>query len=280
MYYHENIFNKRRQKQEFPASNVSSFLEHAFHSTYDLRKTIEAALQNNNNKNAETRHNNDKENLNNNEISSSHNQKFPLSTIKILLRRSSTKKKKKKYSFLPQHPKRKQNSSYTRSRRITAGEREGAQAAHIFYQKNPGRKKKKKTKQKDKKPKKQNKPQKTKRKTKSREMFYSPVKCKGECGGDGYLEAKATIFAWRRDRYRDDEAKKLCSNTSSAREKEELSDGDGELGFGRFMVASDGTACRNRSTGTVSASYDIFMVVSAYLSVYSPLMNGAQLRGR
>jgi len=111
-------------------------------------------------------------------------------------------------------------------------------------------------------------------------MFYSPVKCKGECGGDGYLEAKPTIFAWRRDRYRDDEAKKLCSKTSSAREKEELSDGDGELGFGLFMVASDGTACRNRSTGTVSASYDIFMVVSAYLSVYSLLMNCAQLRGR
>jgi hypothetical protein len=146
MYYHENIFNKRRQKQEFPASNVSSFLEHAFHSTYDLRKTIEAALQNNNNKNAETRHNNDKENLNNNEIPSSHNQKFPLSTMKIILRRSSTKKKKKKYSFLPQHPKRKQNSPYTRSRRITAGEGEGAQAAHICYQKNPGRGKKKKDK--------------------------------------------------------------------------------------------------------------------------------------
>jgi hypothetical protein len=50
-------------------------------------------------------------------------------------------------------------------------------------------------------------------------------------------------------------------------------------------IASDGTACRNRSTGTVSATYDIFMVVSAYLSVYSLLMNakylnGAQLRGR
>jgi hypothetical protein len=73
-------------------------------------------------------------------------------------------------------------------------------------------------------------------------MFYSPVKCKGECGGDGYLEAKTTIFAWRRDRYREDEAKKLSSNTSSERDKEELRDGDGELGFGLFIVASDGTA--------------------------------------
>ncbi len=68
------------------------------------------------------------------------------------------------------------------------------------------------------------------------------VMCKGECVGDGYLEAKPTIFAWRRGRYRDDEAKKLCSNTSSVREKGELSDADGGLGFGPFMVASDGTA--------------------------------------
>jgi hypothetical protein len=56
------------------------------------------------------------------------------------------------------------------------------------------------------------------------------------------LEAKATIFAWRRDRNRDDEAQKLCSNTRSVREKEELRDGNGDLGFGLFMVASDGTA--------------------------------------
>jgi hypothetical protein len=96
MYHHENIFIKRRQKQKFPGRNISSSLEHAFHSTYDLGKTIETALQNNNNNNTETRHNHDKENLKNNEISSSHNQKFPLSTVKTLLRRSSTKKKKKK----------------------------------------------------------------------------------------------------------------------------------------------------------------------------------------
>jgi hypothetical protein len=38
--------------------------------------------------------------------------------------------------------------------------------------------------------------------------------------------------------------------------------------------------CRNWSTGTVSASYDIFMVVSAYLSVYSLLMNGKYLMAR
>jgi hypothetical protein len=56
------------------------------------------------------------------------------------------------------------------------------------------------------------------------------------------LEAKATSFAWRRDRYRDDEAKKLCSKTRSVREREELSDGNDELGFGLFIVASDGTA--------------------------------------
>lgn len=135
-------YSTKEDKQKFPASNISSSLEHAFHSTYNLRKTIEAALQNNNNNNTKTRHNNDKENLNNNEISSSHNQKFPLSTTKTLLRRSSTKKKKKKDGFLPEHPKRKQNSSYTRSRRITTGEGEGAQAADICYQKNPGKKKK------------------------------------------------------------------------------------------------------------------------------------------
>jgi hypothetical protein len=100
------------------------------------------------------------------------------------------------------------------------------------------KKKKKRTKQKDKKPKKQN----TKRKTKPREMFHSPGKCKSECGRDRYLEAKTTSFAWRRDRYREDEAMKLCSNTSSVREKEELSDDEVEFGFGLFIVASDGTA--------------------------------------
>jgi hypothetical protein len=90
-------------RQQKEASNIPSSLEHAFHSTYDLHKTIEAALQSNNTK---TRHNNDKENLNNSETSSSHNQKFPLSTMKILLRRS-TKKNNKKDSFHPTHPKRK-----------------------------------------------------------------------------------------------------------------------------------------------------------------------------
>jgi hypothetical protein len=48
MYYQENTFDTRKKKQKFPASNISSSFERAFHSTYDLRKTIEAALQNNN----------------------------------------------------------------------------------------------------------------------------------------------------------------------------------------------------------------------------------------
>jgi hypothetical protein len=56
------------------------------------------------------------------------------------------------------------------------------------------------------------------------------------------LEAKAKSSARRRDRYRDDEAKKLCRNTRDVREKEELSNGDSKRGLGVFIVASDGTA--------------------------------------
>jgi len=52
------------------------------------------------------------------------------------------------------------------------------------------------------------------------------------------------------------------------------------LGLVRLWSPPTERRCRNWSTGTVSASYDIFMVVSAYLSVYSLLMNGKYLMAR
>jgi hypothetical protein len=65
------------------------------------------------------------------------------------------------------------------------------------------------------------------------------------------------------------------------REKEELRYGDGESMALLFLWSPPTERrCRNGSTGTVSASYDIFTVVSAYLSVYSLLMNGKYLMAR
>jgi hypothetical protein len=139
MYYHENIFNKRRPKKNSPPAIFPRLLSMLFTARTAHAKPLKQHSKKKKN-NTKTRHIDDKENLNNNEISSSHNQKFPVSTMKI---RAQKRKGKRTASFQSIH-----NANgilLTSSRRITAGEGEGegAQAAQICYQKNPGRKKKK-----------------------------------------------------------------------------------------------------------------------------------------